>query len=169
MKARGALLCLVVGLLAQLPAQAGLSEAAAIERGMAQPRVRALLEARLEQAEGERRTAGRWENPEVEYSQENLGLPSGRSEESIWWLRQRLHLSGSKRLERDAATRARDAARARVAMDRRQWRTRIRQRFHDALAARIRVKYLPTTTSTTAASSRVPGRPDPDSCCWAQR
>jgi len=142
MKASGFLLCVIAVLLTQPPARAALTEASAIERGMAQPRVRALLEARLEQAEGERLTAGRWENPEVEYSQENLDLPSGRSEETTWWLRQRLPLSGSKGLERDAAGMALEAARARVDLERRQWRARIRTRFHDALAARIRVEHL---------------------------
>ena len=142
MKAPRFLLYVIAVLLTPPPAQAALTEAATIERGMAQPRVRALLEARVEQAEGERRTAGRWENPEVEYSQENLDLPSGRSEETIWWLRQRLPLSGSKGLERDAAGMELEAARARVDLERRQWRARIRTQFHDALAARIRVEHL---------------------------
>lgn len=131
-----------LALSAALPAQAELTEATALARGMAQPQLRSLFEARLEQAAGERRAAGRWQNPEIEYSQEHLNLPSGRSEETTWWLRQRLPLAGSKGLERDAAGMAQEAARARVNLEQRQWRARIRERFHDALAAQLRVEQL---------------------------
>lgn len=134
--------CVIAMLLAHPIVHAELTETMAIERGMALSHVQSYFQAQLEQAEGERYLAGRWDNPEMEYSRESLDLPAGRSEETTWWLRQRLNLSGSKGLERDAAAMARNAAKNQVAMDRRQWRVRIRKQFYHALATQARAEAL---------------------------
>lgn len=134
--------CLLCALLAHPQAHAELSELIALERGMNQPHIQRLLKAQLDQAEGERDSAGRWDNPEIEYSQENLDLVSGRSEETTWWLRQRLNIAGSKGLERDAATMALQAAEAAAVLESRQWRTRIREQFYAALAAQTQAEVL---------------------------
>ncbi|WP_027328305.1 TolC family protein [Marinimicrobium agarilyticum] len=142
MKTPGYLLCVMATLLTAPFANAELTEAAAIEQGMAQPAIQSLLEAQQDQAEGERLSAGRWDNPDIEYSRESLDLRSGQSEETTWWVRQRLDLAGSKGLERDAAAMTEEAAETRVVMERRQWRARIREQFYDALAAQIRAQAL---------------------------
>lgn len=125
-----------------LTTYAELTEFQAIEQGMAQPEVQALLEAQLEQARGEKQSAGRWYNPEIEYSQEQIDLPSGNSEETLWWVKQRLNLAGVKGIERDAAAMTLEAAEARSSLERRQWRTRIRTRFYDTLAAQTGAEVL---------------------------
>lgn len=142
MKTPGYLVCVMTTLLTAPFAKAELTEAAAIERGMTQPAIQSLLEAQQDQAEGERLSAGRWHNPEIEYSRESLDLRSGQSEETTWWVRQRLDLAGSKGLERDAAAMTEEAAETRGVMERRQWRARIRAHFYDALAAQIRAQAL---------------------------
>lgn len=134
--------CVCIALLTHPAVHAELNEPDAIARGMAQPHVQALLNAQLEQAKGEQQAAGRWENPEVEYSQEAIDLLSGRSEETSWWLRQRLNITGSKGIERDAAAKAMQAAEARVLLQRRQWRTQMREQFYAALAAQTEAQVL---------------------------
>lgn len=129
-------------LLAPSLAHAEFTETTALERGMNHPQIQSLFEAQLDQAEGERLGAGRWDNPEIEYSRESLDLRSGQSEETTWWVRQRLDLAGSKGLERDAAAMTQEAAKTRGVMERRQWRRRIRAHFYDALAAQIRAQAL---------------------------
>lgn len=129
-------------LLGSVSVHAELTEFKAIEQGLTQSHIQNLTDARLEQARGKYRAAGRWDNPELEYSQENLELPSGRSEETGWWLRQRLNISGSKGLERDAAALAQQAAEAQALLERRQWRADIRNRFYTALYARSRAQTL---------------------------
>lgn len=139
---RFAVLFLAWAGLLPLASYADLTEFQAIEQGMAQPEVRALLEAQLDQARGEKQSAGRWYNPEIEYSQEQIDLPSGNSEETLWWVKQRLNLAGVKGIERDAAAMTLEAAEAQSSLERRRWRTRIRTRFYDALAAQTRAEVL---------------------------
>lgn len=117
---------------------AALDENAAVSQGLAQPDIQTLLDARQQQAAGEVSTAGRWENPEFEYEQDNLSLPGGDSRETTLWLRQPLDLAGVKRLQRDAAEQGLTAEQLRAQLERRQWVATIRQRFHTALAAQLR-------------------------------
>lgn len=145
MKRLGSLSCFCLSLYAGLlasSANAELTEASAIERGMAQASVEELFEAQLDQARGAQDSAGRWANPEVEYSRENLDLPSGRSEESSWWLKQRLNIAGVKGIERDAALQSLEASEANVDLQRRQWRAQIREQFYESLAAQMRTDVL---------------------------
>ena len=117
---------------------AALDENTAVTRGMAQPDIQTLFDARQQQAAGEVSAAGRWDNPEFEYEQENLSVPGGDSRETTLWLRQPLDLAGVKRLQRDAAAQGFTAEQLRVQLERQQWIATIRQRFHTALAAQLR-------------------------------
>lgn len=112
-----------------------LTEAEAVARGLAQADVQAMLAARLDVAEGNAAAAGRWANPEVELSQESLGLPGGDSEDRFLWIRQRLNVAGVYGLERDAADRMRAAEAARTEFSRREIARDIRRLFYEALAA----------------------------------
>lgn len=136
------MICMAIALLANPAAHAALDELTTIERGIAQPHIQALFDAQLDYAKGEQQAAGRWENPEVEYSQEHLDLLSGRSEETTWWLRQKLNIAGTKGMERDAAAAALQAAEAQVALRRRQLQAQIREQFYAALAAQIQADSL---------------------------
>lgn len=112
-----------------------LTEAEAVARGLAQADVQAMLAARLDVAAGNAAAAGRWANPEVEFSQESLDLSAGDSEERFLWIRQRLNVAGVHGLERDAADRMRAAEAARTAFSRREIARDIRRLFYEALAA----------------------------------
>lgn len=113
----------------------GLTEAEAVARGLAQADVQAMLAARLDVAEGNVAAAGRWANPEVEFSQEGLDLSAGDTEERFLWIRQRLNVAGVHGLERDAADRMRAAEAARTAFSRREIARDIRRLFYKSLAA----------------------------------
>ncbi len=123
-------------------AAAPLTEHRAVERGLSQDNLETLLEARESAARGRTAAAGRWDNPELEYSREQLDLPAGDSEEQTWWLRQRINIAGVKGLERDAAARGLDADLARIRLARRKWRADIRRRFYEALAEQQRLEVL---------------------------
>ena len=114
---------------------AALTEAEAVRRGLAHPELRALQEGRLGEALGAAAAAGRWPNPEIEFSREQTDGSSGRSDEADLWIRQRLDLAGVRARERDAAQTLVVAARARADMAEREQAREIRRHFYDALAA----------------------------------
>lgn len=130
------LIAVVVCLLANGSAFAqALTESEAVARGLAQADIRALLAARVEIARGNVEAAGRWANPELEYSQESLDLPGVESEERFLWIRQRLSLAGVHGLERDAAERMQLAEAARTQFAKREIVRDIRRLFYAAVAA----------------------------------
>jgi outer membrane protein, heavy metal efflux system len=118
-------------LLAVASNAAALTEAEAVQRGMAQARVQTLFEARHQISAAESRMAGRWQNPELELVRERVGSITERSV----WIRQRVNLTGVRGFERDAAGRRRAAETARIALAARELRTDIRQFYYEALAA----------------------------------
>jgi outer membrane protein TolC len=112
-----------------------LTEDEAVERGLTQPRVTSLLEARRAAAEGTASSVGRWENPELEYSEESLDLPGGDSTDQFLWFRQRLNIAGARGLERRAARLNLTGQYARIEIQRRELIREIRVLYYDALAA----------------------------------
>ncbi|MFI2810847.1 TolC family protein [Microbulbifer sp. JSM ZJ756] len=113
----------------------GLTEAEAVRRGLAQPDIATLLDARREAAAGRADAAGRWANPEIEYSNEGLDLDSGTAEERYLWLTQRFNIAGVHGLERDAAASERQAENARVDLKRRELVAEMRRLYYAAVAA----------------------------------
>lgn len=113
----------------------GLTETEAVTRGLAQTDVREMLSARRDIAAGNTAAAGRWANPEIEYSRENLDLPGGESEDNFLWIRQRLNIAGVHGLERNAAERLQAAELSRTEFAEREVARDIRQLFYAALAA----------------------------------
>jgi len=125
--------CIV--LLTASQAAAELTEAEAVRRGLAQADVRAALESRQQAAAGDALAAGRWANPEIEYSRESVDLPAGESRETSLWIRQRLNIAGVHGLEHDAAVELEGAAAAHAEIARREIAADIRRLFYDAMAA----------------------------------
>jgi outer membrane protein TolC len=119
---------------------AGLSEERAVEQGLGQPRVATLLEARRAVAEGAASSVGRWQNPEVEYSEESLDLPGEDSAERSFWVRQRFNPAGARGLERRAAGRDLEGQIERIELERRSIAREIRGLYYDVLAARQRLE-----------------------------
>lgn len=117
-----------------------LTEAVAVERGLAHPDVRALLEARRAVNAGNVLSAGRWANPEIEFSRETLDAAGRASEDNFLWIRQRINVAGVKGLERQSAVHQRMADDARVDLIEREIAADIRRLFHSALAANREVE-----------------------------
>ena len=122
-------------LAAGLSAASPLSEAGAVERGLARMEIQTLLEMRRQEAAGNTRASGRWANPEIEYSRESVDLPGGESREKFLWIRQRLNVAGVHGLEREAAAALEVAAGARAEIERREIAADIRRLYYSALAA----------------------------------
>jgi len=118
---------------------AALSEEQAVRRGLEQPRVATLLEARRAAAEGTAAAIGRWANPELEYSEESLDLPGTDSSDRFLWLRQRFNVAGARGLERKAAARGLQGEYARIELERRALAQEVRSLYYDVLAARQRL------------------------------
>jgi len=116
-------------------AQSPLTEADAVRIGLDQSDFTAWLEAGRAQADGRVRSAGRWDNPEVEYSYEAVDLAAGSAEDHFYWLRQRVNIAGVHGLERRSAAHARMASGARFDLDRNEQAALIRRYFYSALAA----------------------------------
>lgn len=125
----------LLGAFALVQAQSSLSEADAVRIGLERPEFSAWIAAGRDQAEGRARSAGLWDNPEIEYSYEEAGLAGGAVEDHFYWLRQRVDLAGVKRLERRSADQLRDASGARFDLDRNEQAALIREYFYEAMAA----------------------------------
>lgn len=139
---------------------AGLTEAEAVQRALAQSEITTLLDARRGIAAGNAESVGRWANPEIEYSQETLDLPGGPSKERSIWLRQRLNIAGVPGLKREAADHTRNAEDARTALVAREIASEIRTRFYQTLAADATVDIIShwhqrLEELSTAVSNRV--------------
>lgn len=124
-----------------------LTEFQTLKLGMANPHVQAQWQAQLETARGHVQNAGRWENPSIDYSQENLDLPAGTSEESSFSLRQEINIAGVKGLERDAAESSFEAQKSLQIMNIRDWQRVLRENFYSTLAAQEKLALLSTVYS----------------------
>jgi outer membrane protein TolC len=116
---------------------ASLSEQQAVERGLSQTGVATLLESRRAAAEGRASLAGRWENPELEYSEESLDLSGGDSTDQFLWLRQRFNIAGARGMERRAARMNLTGQYARIEIQRREIVHEIRGLYYDTVAAEL--------------------------------
>lgn len=119
-----------------------LTEAEAVMRGLSQPDIHALLDARRGVATGNASAAGRWSNPEIEYTRETLDRPGGTSEDREFWVRQRLNLAGVRGLERDAAARLHVAEDARTELVAREIAADIRLLFYKSMTADAKAKVI---------------------------
>ncbi|WP_196229755.1 TolC family protein [Teredinibacter turnerae] len=128
---------------------AELTEFKVLQLGMKNPQIQSQWQAQLEKARGQMQHAGRWENPSIEYSRENLDLPSGMSEENTLWLRQKINIAGVKGLERKAAESDYESQKSQQLLDIREWRRRLREDFYMTLAAQEKLALL------TAVQSRL--------------
>lgn len=117
------------------PVNAELTESDVLRLGLNNPHIKAQLDAQLEKARGELETAGRWENPDIEYSNETMDLPGGSNDETSIWLRQKINFAGVKGLQRKAAAKTFEAQTYQQAMQRRHIQNRLREAFYKTLAA----------------------------------
>lgn len=132
---------------------AQLTEFQVLQLGMENPQIQAQWQAQIEQARGQMQHSGLWENPSIEYSQENLELPSGESAENTLWLRQNINIAGVKRLQRKAAEFDFEAQKTQQVLDLRDWRRLLREDFYTVLAAQENLLLLTAVYSRLSTLS----------------
>ncbi len=108
-----------------------------------------LLEVDLHRAEGERRGAGVWPNPSLQWQRE-AGLEVGDAQQDIFSLNLPLVLSGRLGLEEDAADLGIDAARRHRARGRAELRAHATRVYFAAVAAAERAAVLTRSLSALA-------------------
>lgn len=116
----------------------GLTECEAVEQGLRHPAIASQLDARRGIARGRVESAGRWDNPEIEYDWESLDVPGGSADENSFLVRQRFDLAGVKRFERLSANLEMEAEEARIELTRRELVAQVREVFYSAMAAERR-------------------------------
>ncbi|MAC35503.1 MAG: hypothetical protein CME38_18160 [Haliea sp.] len=125
-------ICLLL-LLAQTTLAWGLTESEAVGLALRLPIMERQLAARHSLALARVEAAGRWANPELEYTRESVDFPSGSLDEDSYLIRQRINLAGVKALERSAARWELGAEESRIELTRREWVAEIRQVFYTVL------------------------------------
>lgn len=130
----GSILFLVSGSLLA----SGLTEYEAVEQGLRHPAIASQLDARRGIARGRVESAGRWDNPDIEYDWESLDFAGGSVDENSVLVRQRLDLAGVKRLERLSASLEMAAEEARIELSKRELVAQVREVFYSAMAAERR-------------------------------
>lgn len=116
----------------------GLTEYEAVAQGLRHPVIAGQLDARRGIARGRVASAGRWDNPEIEYDWESLDFAGGSVDENSVLVRQRLDLAGMKRLERLSASLEMQAEEARIELSKRELVAQVREVFYAAMAAERR-------------------------------
>ncbi|PLW82513.1 hypothetical protein CWI75_12240 [Kineobactrum sediminis] len=130
----GSILFLVSGSLLA----SGLAEYEAVEQALRRPAITNQLDARRGIARGRVESAGRWDNPEIEYDWESLDYAGGSVDENSFLVRQRFDLAGVKRLERLSASLDMEAEQARIELSKRELVSQVREVFYSAMAAKRR-------------------------------
>ena len=144
--------CLMLaGLLLPAVARAQLTEEVAVQRALARPAVRDLVEGEVDAARGEALRAGLWPNPVLSYSRERSTGGSTSAGDDLALVTQTFDISGRRGLRSDAAGRRVEATRARGAFTRLGLELEVRARFHELLAAERRV------AATAEALNRIDG------------
>jgi cobalt-zinc-cadmium efflux system outer membrane protein len=146
--------CLLAATLGAAPAAAQgalakLTERDAVQRALSRPEHQAL--AGLPEAEASARLLERriLVSPSLEWSRERFDGPGTGRREDTWLLTQPLDLSGRRGLQRDAAERRLEAAKAGGEVARADLAARVREAFFEGLHARMKLERL------DAASARV--------------
>ncbi|HEY7772326.1 MAG TPA: TolC family protein [Marinagarivorans sp.] len=138
-------------MLLPLASNAQITEQQVILQGFENSELKSQWQAQLERARGEAQSAGRWSNPSLEFSQEDLNLPGGASEESNIWLRQDVDIAGVKSLQRKAAAKQLESAQIQQQIAQQLWQKQLREHFYTALAAQQKSAALKQLLSHLAA------------------
>ncbi len=151
--------CLIAaGLLVPAAASAQLTEEEAVQRALARPEVRDLVEGDVDAARGDAIRAGLWPNPVLSFTREETrGGPAG-ARDDLALLTQTFDISGRRGLRADAASRRVEATRARGAFARLALEIEVRVRFHELLAAERRVAATAESLRRLEALSAAVGR-----------
>lgn len=112
-----------------------LSEQEAVGLGQQRPAIVTQRDGRARGAAGTQAAAGRWANPEVEISREQVDVPDGDATDQFFWVRQQFDISGARGLTRRAGAAQADAMNVRQVEQDRHLDRSVRQAFYAALAA----------------------------------
>lgn len=132
-----------------------LTEAESIRLALERPAVQLLAEGRIALARSDVTAAGRWSNPEIEYSREEVDRQPKDSTEEFYWLSQRFELSGQRGLHKEAAERRVQAASLGTEADRVEIEADTRARFYRVLHQQERLGAIEDWTGRLAAIGEV--------------
>ncbi|MBM4395358.1 MAG: TolC family protein [Deltaproteobacteria bacterium] len=156
--------CLPVGLaLALAPTSAiaqdgGLTEDEAVRRALGRPAVAAVVEGEVGVARGDAVDAGRWSNPVVSYSREQVFGGGAEGSDDFVTLSQEIDLGGRRSLRRDAGRQRVLAAEHQGAWARVALAAEARHRFYDVLLATGRLGAAEAWLARVDAAAHVVGR-----------
>ena len=129
-------------LLSPVAAQGQVTEEEAVQRALARPEVRDVIEGEVDLARGDALRAGMWSNPVVSYSREQVYGGPAASAENYVELSQAVDISGRRSLRGQAGDRRVEAARERGSATRLGLEADVRVSFYDVVAGEARLAAL---------------------------
>lgn len=135
-----------------------LTEPESTRLALERPAVQSLAEGQIALAKSDVTAAGRWPNPEFEYSREQVNRQPSDSTEDSFWLTQRFELSGQRGLRKEAAEHRVQAAALGAEADRVEIKADARARFYRVLHQQERLRAIEDWTRRLAAIGEVIGK-----------
>ena len=129
-------------LLAPTAALGQVTEEEAVQRALARPEVRDVIEGEIDVARGDALRAGMWSNPVASYSREQVYGGPAASAENYVELSQAVDISGRRSLRGQAGDRRVEAARERGSATRLGLEADVRVSFYDVVAGEARLAAL---------------------------
>ena len=129
-------------LLAPTAALGQVTEEEAVQRALARPEVRDVIEGEIDVARGDALRAGMWSNPVASYSREQVYGGPAASAENYVELSQAVDVSGRRSLRGQAGDRRVEAARERGSATRLGLEADVRVSFYDVVAGEARLAAL---------------------------
>jgi len=129
-------------LLAPFSALGQVTEEEAVQRALARPEIRDIVEGEIDAARGDAIRAGMWSNPTASYSREQVYGGPAASAENYVELSQAVDISGRRSLRGQAGDRRVEAARERGVSTRLGLETEVRSSFYEVVAGEARLAAL---------------------------
>ena len=129
-------------LLAPFSAPGQVTEEEAVQRALARPEIRDIVEGEIDAARGDAIRAGMWSNPTASYSREQVYGGPAASAENYVELSQAVDISGRRSLRGQAGDRRVEAARERGVSTRLGVETEVRSSFYEVVAGEARLAAL---------------------------
>ena len=129
-------------LLAPFSALGQVTEEEAVQRALARPEIRDIVEGEIDAARGDAIRAGMWSNPTASYSREQVYGGPAASAENYVELSQAVDISGRRSLRGQAGDRRVEAARERGVSTRLGVETEVRSSFYEVVAGEARLAAL---------------------------
>jgi len=133
---------IMLALLVPAVALGQVTEEEAVQRALARPEIRDIVEGEIDAAKGDALRAGMWANPAASYSREQVYGGPAASAENYVELSQAVDISGRRSLRGQAGDRRVEAARERGVSTRLGLETEVRSSFYEVIAGEARLAAL---------------------------